>query len=163
MTFLFREEKAAGRSVLHWGGRNNYGSWQTSAYARQVGPRHKTSDLEVQDKCKKSFFSASLLLLDRGSRRPRSVWIRKSGFQCCGSMTFWYGSGSADPCLWQVDPYPDSAIFVIDLQDANKKLFFSSFYAYFFLKIHLNHFSKIKSKKRELKVLLNILTIFAWW
>jgi hypothetical protein len=20
--------------------------------------------------------------------------------QCCGSMTFWYGSGSADPCLW---------------------------------------------------------------
>jgi hypothetical protein len=37
---FFREEKAAGRSVLHWGGRNNHGSWQTSAYARQVEPRY---------------------------------------------------------------------------------------------------------------------------
>ncbi len=42
--------------------------------------------------------------------------------QCCGSKTFWYGSGSrsADPCLWLMDP--DPAIFVIDLQEANKKL-----------------------------------------
>jgi hypothetical protein len=39
--------------------------------------------------------------------------------QCSGSMTFWYGSGSADPCLCQMDPAP--AIFVIDLQAANKK------------------------------------------
>jgi hypothetical protein len=31
-----------------------------------------------------------------------------------------YGSGSADPCLRPMDP--DPAIFVIDLQDANKKL-----------------------------------------
>ncbi len=30
--------------------------------------------------------------------------------QRCGSMTFWggSGSGSADPCLWLVDPNPDS-------------------------------------------------------
>jgi hypothetical protein len=41
--------------------------------------------------------------------------------QCCGTVTFWYGSGSTDPCLGLVDP--DPAIFVIDLQDANKKLF----------------------------------------
>ncbi len=29
--------------------------------------------------------------------------------QCCGSMTFWggFGSGSADPCLWLMDPDPD--------------------------------------------------------
>jgi hypothetical protein len=29
--------------------------------------------------------------------------------QCCGSMTFWGGSGSgtADPCLWLMDPDPD--------------------------------------------------------
>jgi hypothetical protein len=26
------------------------------------------------------------------------------GNQCCGSMTFWCGSGSADPCLWLMDP-----------------------------------------------------------
>ncbi len=46
-------------------------------------------------------------------------------YQCCGSMTFWYRSGSADPCLWLIDPYsdPDPAIFVIDLQDANKNKF----------------------------------------
>ena len=44
-------------------------------------------------------------------------------YQCCGSMTFWYGSGSADPCLWLMDPEsdPNPAIFIIDLQDANKK------------------------------------------
>ncbi len=28
-------------------------------------------------------------------------------WQCCGSMTFWCGSGSADPCLWPMDPDPD--------------------------------------------------------
>jgi hypothetical protein len=36
----------------------------------------------------------------------------------------------ADPAL-----APDPAIFIIDLQDANKKLFFS---AYYFLKLHLH-------------------------
>ncbi len=40
--------------------------------------------------------------------------------QCCGSIAFWCGSGSADPCLWLKDP--DPSIFVIELQDANKKL-----------------------------------------
>jgi hypothetical protein len=35
--------------------------------------------------------------------------------QCCGSMTFWGGSGSADPCLVLMDPDPDPALFVIDL------------------------------------------------
>jgi hypothetical protein len=45
--------------------------------------------------------------------------------QCCGSMTFWCGSGSADPCLWLLDPDPDPdpdpSIFIIYLQNANKK------------------------------------------
>jgi hypothetical protein len=45
-------------------------------------------------------------------------------------MIFWFGSGSgsADPCLWLMDPDPDadpdSAIFIIDLQEANKKIIF---------------------------------------
>ena len=43
-------------------------------------------------------------------------------------MAFWCGtgSGSADLCLLLMDPDsdPDLAIFVIDLQDANKKLIF---------------------------------------
>ncbi len=32
-----------------------------------------------------------------------------------------YGSGSTDPCLWPMDPAPDPAFFVLDLQDASKK------------------------------------------
>jgi hypothetical protein len=48
-----------------------------------------------------------------------------------------------------MDPDPDLAIFVIDLQDANKKLFFfiKVFSAYYFLKVHLHLFSETKSKK----------------
>ena len=46
---------------------------------------------------------------------------------------------------------PDPAIFVIDLQDANKKIFFLIlfFSDYYFLKVHLHHFSKIKSQKES--------------
>ncbi len=41
-----------------------------------------------------------------------------------GSMTFWCLSGSAETCLWLMDPDsdPDPPIFVTDIQDANKKL-----------------------------------------
>jgi hypothetical protein len=47
------------------------------------------------------------------------------------------------------DPDPDPAIFIIDLQGADKKLscFKKSFSAYYFLKVHLHHFSKIKIQK----------------
>jgi hypothetical protein len=56
------------------------------------------------------------------------------------------------------DSDPDSAILVIDLQK-NKK----SFSAYYFLKVHLHYFSKIKSPKRSHKTVGNkvFLTIFA--
>jgi hypothetical protein len=77
--------------------------------------------------------------------------IKRRGYiltynQCSGSMIFWCGSGSADPCLRLMDP--DPAIYVIDLQDAKKKTNLKkSFSAYYFLKVNLNHFSKIKSPK----------------
>jgi hypothetical protein len=51
----------------------------------------------------------------------------ESSNQCCGSMTFWWGSGSGfrGSMLWLMDPDPDAdpdpAIFVLDLQDAYKK------------------------------------------
>ncbi len=49
--------------------------------------------------------------------------------QCCGPMKFWYGSGSADPYHLIMDPNPDKdtdpAIFLSDLQDVNKKLYFA--------------------------------------
>ncbi len=70
--------------------------------------------------------------------------------QCCGFVTFWYVSWSADPFLWPM--YPDPPISVLDLQDANKKLCcFLSFSAYFFLKVHLHHFSKKKCHKEVTK------------
>jgi hypothetical protein len=46
----------------------------------------------------------------------------------------------------------DPALFVIDLQDANKKLMYKkSFSADYFLKVHLHHFTKIKSPKEVTK------------
>jgi len=46
---------------------------------------------------------------------------------------------------------PDPAIFVITLQDANKKLIKKSFSAYYFLKVHLHHFSMVKSPKEVIQ------------
>jgi hypothetical protein len=43
---------------------------------------------------------------------------------------------------------PDPSIFIIDLQDAKKKLIFlKSFSACFFLKVLLHHLSRVKSDK----------------
>ncbi len=67
--------------------------------------------------------------------------------QCCGSMTFWdgSGSGSADPCLWLIDTDPDSD------PDPDPSSYFrpTIFSAYYFLKLHLHHFSNIKSQKES--------------
>jgi hypothetical protein len=43
--------------------------------------------------------------------------------QCWGSLTFWCGSGSADPHLWLMDPdpTPDPTPFFRDFKDAKKK------------------------------------------
>ncbi len=67
--------------------------------------------------------------------------------ECCGFVTFWYGSrsGSADPYHRLKDPDPDPALFVIDFQDANKNKL--SFLAHYLLKAHLHCSSKIKSYK----------------
>jgi hypothetical protein len=46
---------------------------------------------------------------------------------------------------------PDPAIFVIDLQDANKKPILKKISAYYFLKVHLHRFSKIKRHKEVTK------------
>jgi hypothetical protein len=54
---------------------------------------------------------------DRSQVRQRHTQFPNQSEQCCGSVTFWYGSGSADLCLWLTDSAPDPVIFVIDLQD----------------------------------------------
>jgi hypothetical protein len=44
----------------------------------------------------------------------------------------------------------DPDFFDIDLQDASKKIIFNTiFSAYYILKVHLHHFSKIKSQKES--------------
>jgi len=45
-------------------------------------------------------------------------------------------------------PDPDPAIFVIDIQETNLKKNSSTYY---FLKVHLHYFSKIKSAKEVTK------------
>jgi hypothetical protein len=68
-------------------------------------------------------------------------------------MTFWGGSGSADPCLWLMDPDPGSESCYFRhwpsrCQQKNK--FFHTIYsAFYFLKLHLHHFSNIKSQKES--------------
>ncbi len=56
-------------------------------------------------------------------------------FQCSGSVTYWYGSGSSDPYLWLTDPPPDPILYASELQDVNKKmcllLFEGSFTSFF--------------------------------
>jgi hypothetical protein len=61
-----------------------------------------------------------------------SLYSKESAEQCCGSVAFWYGSGSADQYLRLSDP--DPAIFVSDLQGGNQKLlvffyFFNKFFS----------------------------------
>ncbi len=68
---------------------------------------------------------------------------------------------------FRVDPDPDPAIFVIDLQDANKKTNLKKkFSAYYFLNLHLHNFSEVKSQKKLQYKIVGIkvfLTISAWW
>jgi hypothetical protein len=45
-------------------------------------------------------------------------------WQCCGSLTFWYGSGSADPYHLLMNQAPNPALFVSGFQDANRKYVF---------------------------------------
>jgi hypothetical protein len=66
-------------------------------------------------------------------------------------QTFVLKSSAVDPCLWPMNPDPDPAIFVLDLQDANKKLFFKKFLSLLLLKVHLYNFSKVKSHKEVTK------------
>ena len=60
-------------------------------------------------------------------------------------------SGSADPCLWLMDPDADldPSIFIIDLQDANKKLILKKFFCIILLKGTFTSFFKDKKSKRK--------------
>ncbi len=94
----------------------------------------------------------------------------------------WYGSGcgfgSAEPYLWLMDPDSDSDPDAIrsscyfskrssrcqqKIRVFKKKFFLLTVLPYF-LKVHLHHFSKIKSQRSPKTEGINVfLTIFAWW
>jgi hypothetical protein len=80
-------------------------------------------------------------------------------FQCSGSMTFWCGSGSADPCsdYWiriRMRGDPDPAIFIIDLQDVNKQLIFlTKFFCLLLSDGTFTSFFKDKKSKRSHKTI----------
>jgi hypothetical protein len=81
-------------------------------------------------------------------------------------MIFWCGfgsgSGSADPCVWLVDPDadPDPAFFVIDLQDANKNIIsFSAFCRYICI---IFQRQKVKKKSQSSRN-QGFSYIFYWW
>ncbi len=60
--------------------------------------------------------------------------------QCCGSVTFWYGSGSAP--LTNRSGSGSSFFSSLTFKTRTKKYFFQIFSAYYFLKVHKHHFSK---------------------
>jgi hypothetical protein len=68
-----------------------------------------------------------------------------------------------DPCLWLMDPDPDPAIFVFDLQDDNKKIILKkSSSAYYFEGTITSFFKDKKSKRSHKTVGIKVfLTIFA--
>jgi hypothetical protein len=68
--------------------------------------------------------------------------------QCSGSVTFWYGSGSRDPYIWLTDsdPGPNSAFRHWPSRRQQKRIF-----PYYFLKVHLHSFEKIKIHKEVTK------------
>ncbi len=77
-----------------------------------------------------------------------SIFIQCYLCQCCGSMTFWCGSGSADPCLWLMDP--DPSIFIIDLQDATKNYFKKRFFLHItFWRYFYIILQKLRVKKKS--------------
>ncbi len=61
------------------------------------------------------------------------IWIR-------GSMPLTNGSGFGPDSVRDADP--DPADFVIDLQDANKKLIFVKSFFCLLLLLHLHHFQR---------------------
>ncbi len=78
------------------------------------------------------------------------------GRQCCGSMTFWggSGSGSADPCLWLMDPDPGSGSCYFrhwPSRCQQKTHFLNNFFCLLLFEAKFTSFFKDKKSKRVTK------------
>ncbi len=76
--------------------------------------------------------------------------------RCSGSMTFWGGSGSSDPCFWLMDPDSDpesgSCYFRHWPSRRQQKTNLTQFFlliTFWRYQVHLHHFLKIKSQKES--------------
>ena len=101
-------------------------------------------------------FLSFLLLWIRTDILQNIKLIVQPAFQCCGSMTFWggSGSGSTDPCFWEMYPDPDpgsgSCYFRHWASRCQQKTNLTQFFQLItFWKVHLHHFLKIKSQKES--------------
>jgi hypothetical protein len=69
------------------------------------------------------------------------MWILRLQKQCCGSMKFWYGSGSADP-----HPLTNGILL---FSPVTFKTPTKNYSAYYFLKVNLHRFSRLKVIKKS--------------
>ncbi len=70
--------------------------------------------------------------------------------QCSWSVTFWYGSGSADLFLWLTDPIRRRILLFSSVTFKTPTTTkFSPFFAYYFSRVDLPHSLKIKSHKKS--------------
>ncbi len=116
-------------------------------------------------------FAVFFLCIATDTKRNRCNRYKNCFAQCSGSITFWCGSRSADPCLWLMNPDPDpdpgsgSCYFRHRPSRCQQKTKFF-FPAYYFLKIRYIYifFLKIKSLKESQNSRNQVFfTIFAWW
>jgi hypothetical protein len=108
----------------------------------------KEAKTEASNKPREKNKKSALLIIEKANvlnklrkkaAKQSKMAVTNTVKQYCGSVTCWYRMDS-DQHLYLTHPDPDPAIFVSDLRDVNKKLFFLSFSAYYFLKVHLHHF-----------------------
>ncbi len=95
---------------------------------------------------RESFVSASRVLAS-----PSFTEVSLPSIQFCGTLTFWCGSGSADPCLWLMDPDPGSGscYFRHCLSRCQQKTNFSTQYEFFLLITFWRYPSFFKDKKKK--------------
>ncbi len=91
----------------------------TSAPAHRPGPAYQSWSIEnktqlTPNQCCGSgsvgsicFWASWIRILLSSSKKSKRNLNSYCFMQCCGSLTFWGGSGSSDPCLWRMDPDPD--------------------------------------------------------
>jgi hypothetical protein len=82
---------------------------------------------------------------------------------CCGSETFWYGT-VLDPRNCTNDLWIRILFFSSVADKMPKNRFFSKFFAYYSLKVHLNLRKNVKKKSQNTLVeSKGFLTFFACW